>query len=59
MLDYEKRRALSILEAARVCGLSRSTLYRLIGQNKLITIKVGARRLVPIAAIDDLLKTTD
>ena len=59
MLDYEKRRALSILEAARVCGLSRSTLYRLIAQNKLTTIKVGARRLVPIAAINELLKSAE
>jgi excisionase family DNA binding protein len=59
MVNYEKRRALSILEAAGVCGLSRSTVYRLIAQKKLTTIKVGARRLVPVAAIDALLTTTD
>jgi excisionase family DNA binding protein len=59
MVDYEKRRALSILEAAHICGLSRSTVYRLIAQKKLITIKVGARRLVPTAAIDDLLKAAE
>jgi excisionase family DNA binding protein len=59
MVDDEKRRALSILEAARTCGLSRSTVYRLIAQKKLATIKVGTRRLVPIAAVDDLLKAAE
>lgn len=59
MVDYEKRRALSIVEAARTCGLSRSTIYRLIPKNKLATIKVGTRRLVPVAAIDDLLKSAN
>jgi|HubBroStandDraft_5_1064220.scaffolds.fasta_scaffold784417_1 excisionase family DNA binding protein len=50
-----ERRALSIEEAAKACGLSRATLYRLLNDGKLTTVKVGARRLVPIAAIDALL----
>jgi excisionase family DNA binding protein len=48
-------RALSIREAARTCGLSRATLYRLITNGKLATLKIGARRLVPVVAIDALL----
>jgi excisionase family DNA binding protein len=52
----QQRRALSIVEAARTCGLSRATLYRLISTGKLATIKVGARRLVPVTAIDALLR---
>jgi excisionase family DNA binding protein len=52
----ENRRALSIIETARTCGLSRATLYRLIAAGKLATIKVGSRRLVPIAALDTLLR---
>ena len=51
----EQRRAVSIVEAARICGLSRATVYRLIAQKKLMTVKIGARRLVPLAAIDVLL----
>jgi len=51
----QERRALSIEEAARSCGLSRSTLYRLLKNGKLPTVKIGARRLVPVAAIDALL----
>jgi len=48
-------RALSIEEAAEACGLSRATLYRLLNDGKLTTIKVGARRLVPVGSIDALL----
>jgi excisionase family DNA binding protein len=46
----------SIQEAAHACGLSRATLYRLIAAGKLRTVKVGARRLVPVEAIDALLR---
>ncbi len=53
--ENHERRALSIGEAARTCGLSRSTLYRLLKSGKLATVKVGARRLVPVHAIDALL----
>jgi excisionase family DNA binding protein len=53
--DTEPKRALSIREAARTCGLSRATLYRLIADGKLATLKIGARRLVTIGAIDALL----
>jgi len=51
----QERRALSIKETAEACGLSRATLYRLIADRKLATIKIGARRLVPLVAIDALL----
>ena len=47
-------RALSIVETAKVCGLSRATIYRLIEQKRLATLKIGARRLVPLSAIDAL-----
>ena len=45
-----------IQEAARTCGLSRATLYRLIAAGKLATLKIGSRRLVRSEAIDDLLR---
>jgi excisionase family DNA binding protein len=50
------RRALSINDAAETCGLSRARLYRLIADGKLVTLKIGACRLVPIGAIDALLR---
>jgi excisionase family DNA binding protein len=46
----------SVGEAARACGLSRATLYRLIASGKLKTVKVGARRLVLRSALDELLE---
>jgi len=52
-----ERRALSIQEAARTCGLSRATLYRLMADGRLTTLKIGARRLVPVGALDALLST--
>jgi excisionase family DNA binding protein len=51
----QPRPALSIKEAAEACGLSRATLYRLMADGKLTTLKIGARRLVPVVAIDALL----
>jgi excisionase family DNA binding protein len=51
----QERRALSIGETAQTCGLSRATIYRLIEQGKLKTLKIGARRLVPVGALDALL----
>lgn len=54
--EKQERRALSIRETAQACGLSRATIYRLIEQKKLTTLKIGARRLVPVGAIDALLK---
>ena len=53
--EKQERRALSIEEAAEACGLSRATLYRLIADGRLATLKIGARRLVPVASIDALL----
>jgi excisionase family DNA binding protein len=51
----QQRRALSIKETAEACGLSRATVYRLIEQKKLSTLKIGARRLVRPEAIEALL----
>lgn len=51
----EVRRALSIRETARTCGLSSATIYRLIAEGKLVTLKIGSRRLVPVGSIDLLL----
>jgi excisionase family DNA binding protein len=50
------RRALSVEEAARAVGISRATLYRLVQQKRLVTVKIGSRRLVPVTALDNLLE---
>jgi excisionase family DNA binding protein len=53
--DGVKRLALSIREAEQASGLSRATLYRLIASGRLMTLKIGARRLVTIGALEALL----
>jgi excisionase family DNA binding protein len=55
-LQIPKRRAFSIRETERATNLSHATIYRLIASGKLKTVKVGARRLVPVSAIDALLQ---
>lgn len=42
----EQKLALRINDAVAVCGLSRATLYRLMGEQRLPTTKVGGRRLI-------------
>jgi excisionase family DNA binding protein len=53
--QQQDRRPLSIKETAEVCGLSRTTLYRLMADGKLATLKIGTPRLVPVVAIDTVL----
>jgi len=50
------RRAYSISEAQQLCCLSRATIYKLIGTGQLKTIKILGRRLIPVEAIESLLK---
>jgi excisionase family DNA binding protein len=54
--DTQSRRAYSVVEAGRACGLSRSSIYKLIESGKLKTIKILGRRLVPAEALDELLR---
>jgi excisionase family DNA binding protein len=54
-IQVPERRALSVMETARAVGLSRATIYRLIEQKRLATLKIGSRRLVPVGEIDALL----
>lgn len=54
-LTLEKRRAFSIPEAARMLGISRATVYRMLKEGQIQTIKIGSRRLVPASSIDDVL----
>jgi excisionase family DNA binding protein len=36
-------------------GVGRSTVYELLGSNQLRSVKIGRRRLVPQAAVDELI----
>jgi excisionase family DNA binding protein len=56
-IKTEERLALRVKDAAAVSGLSRSTLYKLLGQKKLRTVKVGGRRLILRESLETLLQT--
>ena len=45
---------LPVNHAAVAAGLSRATIYRLIKEGKLRSIKVAGRRLIPKAEIESL-----
>jgi len=46
---------LTVDEAAERLRVSRWTLYNLIRSNQLRTVKIGRRRLIPVAALADYL----
>jgi len=47
--------AYSVREAAALTGLGRSTIYVLLGQKKLMSLRIGGRRLIPHDALVALL----
>ncbi len=47
--------AYSVLESCAALGITRPTLYGLIADGRLRTIKVGARRLIPATELHRLL----
>jgi excisionase family DNA binding protein len=45
---------LTTQEAAKLLGIGRSSVYDLIRTNRLRTVKIGARRLVPVVALAEV-----
>ncbi len=52
---YIAPRVLRVEEAAQALGIGRSLVYDLIRSGRLRSFKVGSRRLIPIAAIDEVI----
>lgn len=50
------RRAVSIVDAAGMLGVGRSKIYDLMRDGKLASVHLGKRRVIPVAAIDALVK---
>jgi excisionase family DNA binding protein len=57
-IPLAERKTFSLGEAAGLTGLCVSTLYNLMGNGWLQTIKVGGRRLVTREALDALLEVS-
>jgi len=47
---------MSISEAAKALGLGRTSIYALINEGRLETVKIGRRRLVKVESIRALLE---
>ena len=50
-----ERQALSVEEAAHILGIGRTSAYRACAREEIPTIRIGARILVPRAALERLL----
>jgi excisionase family DNA binding protein len=52
---YQVPRLLSIKQACRLLGLSRTTLYALLASGELRSVSIGRRRFVPSDAIEEFI----
>jgi excisionase family DNA binding protein len=52
----DERRALRINEAVAAYRIGRSTIYKLMAEGKLGTVKIGKRRLIPRDNMETLLR---
>jgi excisionase family DNA binding protein len=50
-----ERRAITVSEAASILGISRGSAYEAAKRNEIPTIRIGRRRLVPLAALERML----
>jgi len=50
----EGRYMISVLDAAKVLGISRSYAYLMANTGELPTVRLGRRILVPVASLRDL-----
>jgi excisionase family DNA binding protein len=55
---FEGRLGISIDETATALGVQRDTVYRLIGDGRLIVSKLGRRTIVHVASVQRLLAET-
>lgn len=52
----EEPKVLTVPEAARWLAVSRATLYRLMADGKVRSIKIGTRTRIPVSVIQDILE---
>lgn len=50
------RLSYSVAEASRATGIGRTTLYKLMGDGSLSSVKIGNRRLIPASALQAILQ---
>jgi excisionase family DNA binding protein len=58
-IPLAERKTFTLGEVAALTGLSVGTLYNLMSNGRLRTVKIGGRRLVACEALDALLRSSD
>lgn len=53
---FAPRMALGVAETAALLGVSRTTVHALLRSGRLRSVKIGARRLIPVAEVERLLE---
>jgi excisionase family DNA binding protein len=51
------KKLLNPAEAAEMIGISRTKVYELLAGGQIASVKIGARRLVPVEKIDEYIET--
>lgn len=57
MNEQQEKLTLSVLEAARLLGVGRTTVYQAIKRNEIPHLTVGGRILIPTAALQRLIES--
>lgn len=55
-VNYMERLTLSVTEAAEILGVSRSFMYQLVKENKIPSLKLGNRRLIPKGNLEEWIR---
>lgn len=50
-MDVDNKLLLDIRETARILSLGRSSVYKLLAENRLHSVKIGDRRLITRASV--------
>lgn len=54
-----ERQGYNVGEAARIIGVGRTTMHKMLNQGRIRPVKVGSRTIIPKSEIDRLLNGTD
>ncbi len=54
-----ERQGYNVSEGARIVGVGRTTMHKMIREGRIRPVKIGARTIIPKSEIDRLLNGTD
>jgi excisionase family DNA binding protein len=57
--DTVERQGYNVSESARIVGVGRTTMHKMIREGRIRPVKIGTRTVIPKSEIDRLLNGTD